>query len=282
MITSIVKNLPQQTAEIEIHIPWTDIKTTFDEIFSEVVSQLEISGFRKGKAPKSIAEKHIDKTKVYEQVVQKILPKAYADAVKEHNLKPISNPKLEIIKARENEEWVIKTTIALFPKVILKEYKKKIQDLKKSKIKIWVPGKETKNEKPPKPSLDELVKAITDEADVEMSDILLEQEANRLLSDLIDQTKKLGMTVEQYLMAKGKTSEQLRQEYQIQARKNLSLEFTLNEIADQEKIEVTQKDIDDIIAKVEKDEEREKLKKDSYYLAHLIRQQKTLDFLNNL
>lgn len=282
MITSTLKNLPQQTAEIEIQIPWADVKTTFDEIFSGAVVQLEVSGFRKGKAPKSIAEKHLDKTKIYEQVVQKILPKAYADAVKEHNLKPITNPKLEITKAKENEEWIIKTTIALFPKVVLKDYKKKVQDLKKSKVKIWVPGKETKNDKPPKPSLDELVKVITDEAEVEMSDLLLEQEVNRLLSDLIDQTKRLGMTVEQYLMAKGKTSDLLRQEYQIQARKNLSLEFILNEISDQEKIQVTPKDIDDVISKIEKDEEREKLKKDSYYLAHLIRQQKTLDFLNNL
>lgn len=282
MITSKVTSLSQQSAEIEIKIPWADVKSTFDEIFDLAVSQLEISGFRKGKAPKSIAEKHIDKTKVYEQVVQKILPKAYADAIKEHNLKPISNPKLEITKAKENEDWAIKTTIALIPKVNLKEYKKKIQDLKKSKVKIWVPGKDKKEEKPSPPSLDELAKAITDEAEVDMSDILIEQEVNRLLSDIIDQTKKLGMTVEQYLMAKGKTSGQLRQEYQIQARKNLSLEFALNEIADQEKIQVNPKDIDDIIAKVEKEEEREKLRKDSYYLAHLIRQQKTLDFLKNL
>ncbi len=282
MITSTLKNLPNQTAEIEIYIPWTDIKTSYDQITLEAVSQMEIPGFRKGKAPKSIAEKHLDKTKIYEQVVQKILPKAYADAVKEHNLKPITNPKLEITKAKENEQWVIKTTIALFPKVVLKDYKKKVQDLKKSKIKIWIPGKDIKNDKPPKPSLDELVKVITDEAEVEMSDLLLEQEVNRLLSDLIDQTKRLGMTVEQYLMAKGKTSDLLRQEYQTQARKNLSLEFILNEISDQEKIQVTQKDIDDVISKIEKEEEREKLKKDSYYLAHLIRQQKTLDFLNNL
>lgn len=282
MITSKVTNLPKQSAEIEIKIPWADVKSTFDEIFDLAVSQLEISGFRKGKAPKSIAEKHIDKTKVYEQAVQKILPKAYADAIKEHNLKPVSNPKLEITKAKENEDWAIKTTIALFPKINLKEYKKKIQDIKKSKVKIWVPGKDKKEEKPAPPSLDELAKAITDEAEVDMSDILIEQEVNRLLSDIIDQTKKLGMTVEQYLMAKGKTSAQLRQEYQIQARKNLSLEFALNEIADQEKIQVNQKDIDDIIARVEKEEEREKLRKDSYYLAHLIRQQKTLDFLKNL
>ena len=48
MITSTVKNLPQQTAEIEIHIPWEDVKTTFDEIFNEAVTELEVSGFRKG------------------------------------------------------------------------------------------------------------------------------------------------------------------------------------------------------------------------------------------
>ena len=120
------------------------------------------------------------------------------------------------------------------------------------------------------------------EVEVELSDLLISEEANRLLANLVDQTQKLGLTVEQYLISKGKTSEQLRAEYAKQAAKNLSIEFALVEIADKENITVTPEDLEKIIAKVEKPEEREKLKQDSYYLAHLLRQQKTLDFLSNL
>lgn len=282
MSTSTIKQLPKQTVEIEITIPWMDIKTTYEEIFNKVISELEISGFRKGKVPKNIAQKHVNKSRIYEEVVQKILPKAYSEAVKQHNLSPLTAPKLEILKAKENEDWSIKTTIALLPKITLHDYKQKIKDLKAGKTKLWVPGKSEKEEKPAKPAMDEIVKIVLESSEIEISDLLVDQEMNRLLSDLIDQTKKLGMTVEQYLLAKGKTSLQLREEYKLQALRNLQLEFALNEIADQEKITVEEKDINQILDKVEKQEEKERLRKESYYLAHLVRQQKLLDFLSNL
>ncbi|MCJ7740452.1 hypothetical protein MUP32_04005, partial [Candidatus Microgenomates bacterium] len=186
--------------------------------------------------------------------------------------------------AKENEEWVVKATIALRPKVTLKSYKEKIKEAKKPKAKIWTPGEPKENEstETKKPDLDLIINTLLTEAEVEISDLMISEEANRLLADLLDQVRKLGMTVEQYLLAKGKTTEQLRAEYAIQASKNLSVEFILAEIADLEKITVGNEDIEKLLEKVEKPEEKEKLRKDSYYLAHLIRQQKTLDFLYNL
>lgn len=218
---------------------------------------------------------------MYNQVIQDLVPHIYAAEVKKNNLIPVTNPKIEVKKAKEGEDWLIVATIALKPVIKLKNYKAKIQELKKSKIKIWIPGTD-KKEEDKKPTLDEMMKVIADEVEVELSDILVSEEANRLLSDLIDQTQKLGMTIEQYLMAKGKTTEQIRAEYAKQAHTNLAIQFALLEIAEIEKITVNQTDIDAIISKVENPAEREKLKKDSYYLAHLIRQQKTIDFLSNL
>lgn len=281
MITSTVKLLPKSSAEMEITISWDEIKTVYDKILSEASAEIELPGFRKGKAPKNLVEPNLDKTKIYERVVREIIPKAYAKAVQDNKLMPVTAPKVEVVKAKENESWVVKTTIALKPAVNLKNYKQKIQDLKKSKTKIWTPG-QPKEKENPKPTLDELIGVLEAEVEVELSDILVAEEANRLLSNLLDQTQKLGLTVEQYLMSKGKTTEQLRAEYAVQAAKNLKIEFALSEIANQENISVTPQELEALIAKVEKPEEREKLKQDSYYLAHLIRQQKTIDFLNSL
>jgi len=282
MSKSTVKNLPKSTVEIEIIIPWDEIKSTYDTVFEEIAKETEVPGFRKGKAPKNLLEKKLDKTKIYEEVIKRIVPKAYQEAISINNLKPVTSPKIEVLKAKENEDWLIKATLALKPKINLKNYKEKIREFKKSKIKIWTPGQDEKKEEEKKPSLDELLKVLLDSVEIELSDLLIQEEANRLLAQLIDQTQKLGLTVEQYLMAKGKTTEQIRAEYAQAARTNLTTEFVLAEIADSEKIVVTDEDFNKILAKIEKPEEREKIKKDSYYLAHLIRQQKTLDFLNSL
>ena len=283
MSSSTIKQLPKTTVELEIHIPWEEIKSTYEKILDKIVSEAELSGFRKGKAPKDLVSKNLDKSKLYEEVVKEVIPKAYREEIQKHKLTPIIPPKVEVLKAKENEEWVVKTTIALKPLISLNKYKEKIKEFKKGKIKIWTPGSgEKKDEGEKKLTLDEIVKLVMEEAEIELSEMLIEQEANRLLSDLIDQTQKLGLSVEQYLMAKGKTTDQIRSEYTTQAEKNLAIEFIISEIADEEKITVSQEDLDKLINKAEKEEEKEKLRRDSYYLAHLIRQQKTLDFLGNL
>lgn len=282
MATSVLKQLPKATVELTITIPWFQVQVSYEKMIAQARSEMEVPGFRKGKAPNELTDKNIDKARVYEQVIREIVPKLYAEAIKEHNLIPITSPKIDVLKAKEKEDWLLKATVPLKPKISLKNYKEKIKILKKTKPKIWTPGTDTKKEEEKKYSLDDLLKIILEETEVELSDMLVTDEANRLLADLIDQTKKLGLTVEQYLIAKSKTTEQIKAEYAKQAEANLKIQFILAEIADQEKIAVTQEDLAKMIEKVENPEEREKLKNDSYYLAHLLRQQKTLDFLSTL
>lgn len=282
MATSVLKQLPKATVELTITIPWSQVQVSYEKMIAQARSEMEVPGFRKGKAPNELTDKNIDKARVYEQVIREIVPQLYAEAIKEHNLIPITSPKIDVLKAKEKEDWLLKATVPLKPKISLKNYKEKIKILKKTKPKIWTPGTDTKKEEEKKYSLDDLLKIILEETEVELSDMLVTDEANRLLADLIDQTKKLGLTVEQYLIAKSKTTEQIKAEYAKQAEANLKIQFILAEIADQEKIAVTQEDLAKMIEKVENPEEREKLKNDSYYLAHLLRQQKTLDFLSTL
>ena len=65
MATSTVKQLPKSTAELEINIPWSEIKTTYQEVLGQVTRESEIPGFRKAKAPKEMVEEKIDKGKIY-------------------------------------------------------------------------------------------------------------------------------------------------------------------------------------------------------------------------
>lgn len=290
MITSTTKELPKATVELEIHIPWADIEQTYEKIFIRVINEFEYEGFRKGKVPRKIVEERVDRTKLYQEVVKEIVPKAYQEAVVQNKITPVISPKVEVLKAKEKEEWMIKATVALKPAVNLKNYKEKIKAFNKGKTKIWTPGskvEEKKDENLPagkagRPPFEELVNILLSEVELELSDLLISEEANRLLAGLLDQTQKLGLTVEQYLIAKGTTTDQIRSEYAIEATKNLKIEFILAEIADKENIVVTDSDLKQLLAKVEKPEERERLAKDSYYLAHLLRQQKTIDFLYNL
>jgi trigger factor len=172
------------------------------------------------------------------------------------------------------------------PKLTLGDYKKAIRELKAGKLKkIWVPGADQKPEdkdKPQKPSLDELLKAAYETVTIELPALLIEHEVNRLLSDLIDQTKKLGMSVEQYLSSTGRTADTIRKEYEDQARRTLTLEFALEDIADKEGILISDDDIDAVLKTAKSDEEKKALQAQRYYVASVLRRQKTIDFLASL
>jgi len=284
-MTTAIHKTEAGDIELTVTIPWPDVKKTYEDVVTKIVSESEVPGFRKGKAPRETVEKGLDKTKVYEEVIRTLLPKLYSEALLEHKLKPIINPNISLSKAKENESWEILIKTCERPTVELGEYKKKIQELKEGKAKkLWVPGQDQKPEKEEekKPTLDEILDTLYSAITVTIPPILMEQEVHRLLSDLIDQTKKLGMTIDQYLSSTGKTSESIHKEYEEQAKRTIALEFALEEIADTEHISVSDKQIDEVIANAKTEEEKKSLQNQRYYLASILRRQETIKHIASL
>lgn len=280
-MTSAVQRLPKHTIKLTITLPWSEVRETYEKVIDHVVGETELPGFRKGKAPKKLVEEKIDKTHVYEDVIKQIVPKAYADSLKEHSLKPIVSPRVAIQQAEVGKDWQFEALTCEQPTVTLKNYKTEIAKLKGAK-KIWVPGSapaKQDEEQKKGVELSEVLRILLNESEVEIPDILIEDQVNRKLSDLIDQVKQLGMTVEQYLLSKGLTSPQLRAQYTKEAEETLKLEFILEKVADEEKITVTQEEIDQTINKSTDPKQKQELQNQRYYLSMLLRRQKTLDTL---
>ena len=280
-----VKRHDDKTIELTLSIPWDSIQKTYNEVVEDFVKETELPGFRKGKAPRSSVEEKLDKTKVYEEVLQRLIPKLYSEAVQQEKIHPIVMPKINLLEAKEGQEWKILAITCEKPDITLGKYKEAIVDLKASKQKkIWLPGQEPKKEeeKPQKPTLDELLQAVYGAITTVIPKILQDQEVNRLLSDLVDQTKKLGLTVEQYLASTNRTADGIRHEYEQQAKRTLTLEFGLEAIADAEGIIITDDDINAVIKTAKTDDERKAMENQKYYLATILRRQKTIDMLANL
>lgn len=285
-MTSTIEHRQDGTIELTVTIPWADVAGAYEAVVVEMVKNAELPGFRKGKAPRKAVEEKLDKSKVYEEALKAIIPSAYGKAVEEHKLRPIVQPKIELKEAIEQKDWIMRALTCEKPKLILGDYKKAVTDLKSAKLKkIWVPGEEAKEDKKEadkKPTLDELLKAVFETVTVTMPNLLLEHEANRLLSDLIDQTKKLGLSVEQYLSSTGRTADSVRKEYEDQAKRTLTLEFALEDIADKEGVLISDDDIDAVVKTAKSDEEKKALSAQRYYVASVLRRQKTIDFLASL
>jgi len=285
---SYKKNLlPKNTVELIIDIPKQEIKSAYQKAFLSLQKELTLPGFRKGSVPKELAEKNIKKEKVYEKLIADLIPKIYEEIIKKENLTPLSLPKIELLKAKEEEDWQIKITLAQKPTVDLKNLKQIVQKVKAEQKKedIWVPGKtqkekenqEVKNQK----LLNLILNALLKEISCEISDLLIEEELNHRLASLLDDIKKIGLTVDAYLKSKNLTVEQLKEQYRKEIEETYKLEFILLAIADKENITVEKQDLEKIFVNLSP-EERKKAEENSYFYASILRKQKTLDFLINL
>ena len=284
-ITAAMQKQPNGTIALTITIPNSDVKKAWEEVLEDVVKNAEVSGFRKGKAPRNLVEEKVDKEKIREEVLKKLLPIAYTEAVKTHGIKPIINPKIHVERIddpstlseqSESKGWQFTALTCEAPDVKLNKYKENIQKIT-AKSKIIVPGKE-----PQTPKFEDIVKALLDSVTAEIPGILVDNETDRLLSQTLDDVKKLGLTLDQYLASTGKNPEILRAEYRKKADQDIKLEFALLKVAEEEKIVVEEEEIEEAITKAKDDTEKKNLEANRYLLASILRQQKTLDFLKNL
>lgn len=286
MLTTAVERKDDGTILLTLTIPWDRVSKTYHHVVDELVATSEIDGFRKGKAPKEMVEQKLDKSKVYEDVLRHLLPEIYNEAVKEQGLKPFVQPKIELKEATENKDWVIIVHTAEKPTVTLSDYKKAIAEKSSEKQnKIWVPGKDA--DQKPKPedqklTIDETVEILLANVTTSLPSLLIEAEVNRMLSDLVNRTKQLGLSVEQYLSSTGQTAESIRAQYTRDSTRLLTLELALEEVADAQGILVSDDDIETVLKTAKTGEERESLEGQKYYLASVLRRQKTLDFLSSL
>lgn len=276
LMDSVLRKLPKYTFELTITLPWSEVKSYQEKIASELIKEVEVPGFRKGKAPEKLAAGKIDKEKLFQEVVKQIVPDAYLQALEKHELHPIIHPKIELVSFKEGEDWLFKATACEKPEVDLGSYQEAVKKIT-VRGKIVIPGKE-----PEPPKLEELIQALLENVHLEIPDLLIENEANRLLAKLLEEVKALGLTLEQYLSSIVKSSEQLRNEYTQKAVNDLKLELVLDKIADVEKIVVTPEEIEEVIQKTENKKSQESLRQNSYLLASIVRQKKTLDFVKNL
>jgi FKBP-type peptidyl-prolyl cis-trans isomerase (trigger factor) len=233
-------------------------------------------GFRKGKAPRKLVEDNLNPDHLREDILKKLLPQGYVEALKEHKINPVLSPKVHVEKLEDNKDWVFTALTAEAPEVSLGKYQDAVQKIT-AKSKIIVPGKEQIPV-----GFEEISKALLESTSIKIPNIIIEQEVDRLLSQTLDEVKRLGLTLDQYLASTGRNIEGLRAEYQKKAETDIKLEFILQKIAETEGIKVEDKEIDEAIAQAKTDAERQNLTNNRYLLAGIIRQQKTLDFLRNL
>ncbi|MDP2920233.1 MAG: trigger factor [Dehalococcoidia bacterium] len=107
-------------AFLKIEAEPAEIEAQTDITFRRLVKQVDVPGFRRGKAPRPIFERHFGRERLFHEMLDDYIPVALKQAVDEQKLEPISRPEVEVVT--ENPV-VLKAVIPLKPEVTLGDYK---------------------------------------------------------------------------------------------------------------------------------------------------------------
>lgn len=103
-----------------------DVKETteaYDKVCRKLAGRVNVPGFRRGKAPKKILEKHIGVDYIQREVLQAVLPKIFSEVITSNNYKTINEPSVEEYHFEEDGSLSIKAKVELRPEFTLSEYK---------------------------------------------------------------------------------------------------------------------------------------------------------------
>ena len=84
--------------------------------------QFQIDGFRKGKAPRGIIEKHYGEGVFFEEAIDQLFRESYGEALKELDLEVVDAPAAEFSKIAKGEGFTITITVPCFPIIAVKDY----------------------------------------------------------------------------------------------------------------------------------------------------------------
>ena len=100
-------------------------KETFDKetaaVYRKSVKNMNIPGFRKGKAPRSIVEKMYGKGVFYEDAINNLLPAAYEAVLAEITVEPVGQPEFDIVSLDDNG-LVMSAKFYIKPDITVKDY----------------------------------------------------------------------------------------------------------------------------------------------------------------
>lgn len=281
-----VQKLDNSQLELNIEVSAEEFKGFLEKAVLHLGEELEIEGFRKGKAPKEMVEKKIGQDRVLQHASQDCVRESYLKAVKEEKLEPLGQPEIEIIKMAKGDSFEFKAKIAILPEIKLPDYKKIACQIKKNKIKVTEEEieklRQEKERVEKERARTEILDKIAEKSQLEIPRVLIESEKQRMLESVKQQVPQvLGMSFTDYLQKMQKTEEEMLGSFQEEAQKRIKNSLVLREIERQESIAVSEKELQLEIEKITKANpgvDQSRLKE---YTESVIKNEKTLQLLEN-
>jgi trigger factor len=107
------------TVRLTVEVPADQVGKDLDRAYRKVAKQVKIPGFRQGKVPRKVIDAQIGPDAVLNEFVEDSVPGYYRDAIREHELAPISDPEIDLEQVEEGKSLIFTAVVEVRPRLTL-------------------------------------------------------------------------------------------------------------------------------------------------------------------
>ncbi|MDN8626482.1 trigger factor [Corynebacterium ureicelerivorans] len=121
MKTSVDK-LSDTRVKLNVTVPFDELGKEIDQAYKAIAQQVNIPGFRRGKAPRQLIDARFGRGPILEQVVNDMLPTRYEQALAENDLNPLGQPDIDVTKIEDNDVVEFTAEIDVRPEIEVPDF----------------------------------------------------------------------------------------------------------------------------------------------------------------
>lgn len=124
----------ENVVKLDITIPAKDAVDAYNKAVNTISKYVNIDGFRKGKAPRAVVERHVGTERIKQEAIENLMPKAINQAVVDNNLDLVAQPYITNYNFNIGEDLTVTAKAELRPEVTLGQYKGLTLEVKDSPV----------------------------------------------------------------------------------------------------------------------------------------------------
>lgn len=124
----------ENVVKLDITIPAKDAVDAYNNAVRRISQYVNIDGFRKGKAPRAVVERHVGTERIKQEAIENLMPRAINQAVADNKLDIIAQPYVTNYNFNVGEDLTVTAKAELRPEVTLGQYKDLTVEVKDSPI----------------------------------------------------------------------------------------------------------------------------------------------------
>jgi len=118
-VKSTIETLSPTRVRLAIEVPFAELEPSLKKAYRDIAAQVTIPGFRKGKVPSAVIDQRFGRGTVLNEAVQEAIPTNIVAAVREHEVKSLGRPSVEITELTDGQALRFTAEIDVRPELTL-------------------------------------------------------------------------------------------------------------------------------------------------------------------